>query len=65
MDEAALQRLLDRQAIEDTLYKYAATIDLKDYDGLRTRVHRRRDRAVRRRSGDPRRRHARRRGSAR
>ena len=36
MDEAALQRLLDRQAIEDTLYKYAATIDLKDYDGLRT-----------------------------
>ena len=37
MDQAAaLQRLLDRQAIEDTLYKYAATIDLKDYDGLRS-----------------------------
>jgi hypothetical protein len=36
MDEAALQRLLDRQAIEDTLYKYAATIDVKDYDGLRS-----------------------------
>lgn len=36
MDEAALQRLIDRQGIEDTLYKYAATIDLKDYEGLRT-----------------------------
>jgi ketosteroid isomerase-like protein len=36
MDEQAIQRLIDRQAIEDTLYKYAATIDLKDYDGLRT-----------------------------
>jgi ketosteroid isomerase-like protein len=36
MDDAALRGLLDRQAIEDTLYKYAATIDLKDYDGLRT-----------------------------
>jgi ketosteroid isomerase-like protein len=36
MDDAAVQGLLDRQAIEDTLYKYAATIDLKDYVGLRT-----------------------------
>jgi ketosteroid isomerase-like protein len=34
-NDNALQRLLDRQAIEDTLYKYAATIDLKDYEGLR------------------------------
>jgi ketosteroid isomerase-like protein len=36
MEDVALQGLLDRQAIEDTLYKYAATIDLKDYAGLRT-----------------------------
>jgi len=35
-DDALLRRVLDRQAIEDTLYKYAATIDLKDYVGLRT-----------------------------
>jgi ketosteroid isomerase-like protein len=36
MDNAALQKLLDRQEIEDTIYKYASTIDLKDYAGLRT-----------------------------
>ena len=36
MDNDALQTLLDRQQIEDTIYKYAATIDLKDYAGLRS-----------------------------
>jgi ketosteroid isomerase-like protein len=36
MDEGALERLLDRQAIEETLYRYASTIDLKDYATLRT-----------------------------
>src|SRR6478672_4953975 len=36
MDNAALQKLLDRQTIEDTIYKYASTIDLKDYANLRT-----------------------------
>jgi len=37
MDQAAvLQRLLDREEIRDALYKYAATIDVKDYEGLRT-----------------------------
>jgi ketosteroid isomerase-like protein len=36
MDNEALQKLLDRQQIEDTIYKYAFTIDLKDYAGLRT-----------------------------
>lgn len=32
---AAVQYLIDRHAIEDTLYKYASTIDMKDYAGLR------------------------------
>jgi len=36
MDHEALQKLLDRRDIEDTIYKYASTIDLKDYAGLRT-----------------------------
>jgi ketosteroid isomerase-like protein len=36
MDDEALHKLLDRQQIEDTIYKYASTIDLKDYAGLRT-----------------------------
>lgn len=36
MDEAKLQRLIDRQDIEETLYRYASAIDVKDYDTLRT-----------------------------
>lgn len=28
--------LVDRQEITDTIYRYAATIDVKDYEGLRT-----------------------------
>lgn len=36
MDEQALELLLDRQAIEDTLYTYASSIDQKDYATLRT-----------------------------
>lgn len=31
-----LERLLDRQDIEDVLYRYASTIDQKDYEGLRS-----------------------------
>ena len=33
--ERAVQELLDRQRIQDTLYRYASTIDDKDYAGLR------------------------------
>ena len=36
MDEAKVQRLLDRQDIEETLYRYASAIDQKDYVTLRT-----------------------------
>src|SRR5438874_90772 len=32
---AAVQGLLDREAIRSTLYRYASTIDVKDWDGLR------------------------------
>jgi len=35
-DAATLQRLVDRLDIQDTLTKYAATIDVKDFVGLRT-----------------------------
>jgi 3-phenylpropionate/cinnamic acid dioxygenase small subunit len=39
MDTAArdpqVQALLDRTAVSDVLYRYASTIDRKDYDGLR------------------------------
>ena len=34
--ERVLQELLDRQQIEDTLYRYASTIDSKDYPRLRS-----------------------------
>jgi 3-phenylpropionate/cinnamic acid dioxygenase small subunit len=33
--DPALAEVLDRQAITDVLYRYASTIDHKDYDGLR------------------------------
>jgi uncharacterized protein (TIGR02246 family) len=33
--EAAVQELLDREAIRETLLRYASTIDAKDWDGLR------------------------------
>jgi len=33
--EAAVKGLLDREAIRDTLYRYASTIDVKDWKGLR------------------------------
>jgi uncharacterized protein (TIGR02246 family) len=33
--EATLQELLDREAIRETLYRYASTIDAKDWVGLR------------------------------
>ena len=33
--DPVVQHLLDRQAITDTLYRYASTIDVKDYEGLR------------------------------
>ena len=36
MEEAKVQRLLDRQDIEETLYRYASAIDQKDYVTLRT-----------------------------
>ena len=36
MDDATIQRLVDRQQIEDTIYRYASTIDAKDYSRLRT-----------------------------
>lgn len=36
MDEQALQALIDRQAIEETIYRYASAIDQKDYATLRT-----------------------------
>ena len=35
MDEATLQRLVDRLDIQDTLTRYATTIDAGDFDGLR------------------------------
>lgn len=35
MIDAALQRLLDRREIDDILYRYASTIDAKDYAALR------------------------------
>ncbi|HET9078419.1 MAG TPA: nuclear transport factor 2 family protein [Acidimicrobiales bacterium] len=34
--EEILQRLMDRQAVEDVLYRYASTIDQKDYARLRS-----------------------------
>jgi 3-phenylpropionate/cinnamic acid dioxygenase small subunit len=34
--DAAIQQLLDRQNVTDTLYRYASTIDAKDYAGLRS-----------------------------
>src|SRR3954453_18154126 len=34
--ERVVQQLLDRQQIEDTLYRYASTIDNKDYPRLRS-----------------------------
>lgn len=33
---AKIQALYDRQQIEDTLYRYASSIDVKDYDTLRS-----------------------------
>jgi 3-phenylpropionate/cinnamic acid dioxygenase small subunit len=33
--DPAVQDMLDRQAITDVLYRYASSIDHKDYDGLR------------------------------
>jgi ketosteroid isomerase-like protein len=35
-DQEILRRLLDRQEITDTLYRYAAAIDVKDYERLRS-----------------------------
>ena len=34
-DEAGLQRLIDKDAITDTLYRYVSTIDTKNYPELR------------------------------
>ena len=34
-DDRALERLIERQAIEEVLYRYASTIDQKDYPALR------------------------------
>ena len=34
--EAALRQMLERQAIEEVLLRYASTIDYKDYATLRT-----------------------------
>lgn len=34
--EAALDRLLARQAVEEVLYRYASSIDSQDYETLRT-----------------------------
>jgi ketosteroid isomerase-like protein len=36
MDQHAVQRLIDRQAVEETIYRYASAIDVKDYTTLRT-----------------------------
>ena len=33
--EASLQQLVDRQAVEDTLYRYASTVDRQDWEALR------------------------------
>ena len=33
--ESAVKELLDRESIRDTLYRYASTIDVKDWAGLR------------------------------
>jgi ketosteroid isomerase-like protein len=35
MNQSDLQELLDRQRITDTIYRYASTIDVKDYARLR------------------------------
>jgi len=35
VDERVLQELVDRQKIVDTLYRYASSIDVKDYPTLR------------------------------
>ena len=35
MDEASFQRLIDRQDIEETLYRYASAIDQRDYVTVR------------------------------
>ena len=35
IDHGVLAALLDRQAIEDTLYGYAARIDMRDHEGVR------------------------------
>jgi hypothetical protein len=36
MDEATLQRLVDRLDIQDTLTRYASSIDAREFDKLRT-----------------------------
>jgi ketosteroid isomerase-like protein len=36
IDERAIQDLIERKAIEDVLYRYASTIDQKDYTRLRS-----------------------------
>jgi SnoaL-like domain len=36
VDDAIVQRLVDRLDIEDTLTRYATTIDAGEFDGLRT-----------------------------
>jgi ketosteroid isomerase-like protein len=36
IDERAVQDLIERKAIEDVLYRYASTIDQKDYTRLRS-----------------------------
>jgi hypothetical protein len=35
VDDAIIQRLVDRQQVDDTIYRYASTIDARDYAGLR------------------------------
>ena len=35
-DAEILRKLLDREEIRDVLYRYAAAIDVKDYDRLRS-----------------------------
>ena len=34
--ESTVRELLDRERIKETLYRYAATIDVKDWEGLKT-----------------------------
>lgn len=36
MDERAIQELIDRQAVMETIYRYASSIDEKDYPTLRS-----------------------------